>query len=110
MAKSDVVVEVVFVVDGSSVDSGGADAFFFLPILLNRARFFRVSRARFSWCSLWSLSPSLSLPVCLFCNRVAGGTRSGPLTLGSVDELRGLVGDLGFGSCRVVCTISSISG
>lgn len=40
MAKPDVVVEVVLVVDAPSVDSGAADADalvpFFLPILLNR--------------------------------------------------------------------------
>lgn len=47
MAKLAVIIEVVFVVnDNPPVDSGGA-GFFFLPILVNRARFTRVSRARF---------------------------------------------------------------
>lgn len=98
MAKPDVVDEVVFVVDEPSVDSGGAD--FFFPILLNSVKFFRVNRARFRWCSL--LSPSLSLPICYFGNRVAGETRSGLSTLGSMDKSYGRIGDLGFASCRGV--------
>ena len=106
MAKPVVVVEVVFVVVESSVDSGGAD--FFFPTLSNRAKFSRVNRARFSWCSL--SSRSLSLPICLFRNRVVGETHPGVSTLSSTDEACGRVGDLGFGSRRVVCTISYISG
>ena len=81
MAKPDAAVEVVFVVDDSTVNSEGAGALvaFFLPILLNTAKFSRVNRARFKWCcSLLS-----SLPICRFCDGVAEGTFSCPSALGS---------------------------
>lgn len=99
MAKLEVVVEVVFVDDDSIVDFGRADtetllALFFLAIL-NSAKFFRVSLARLSWCSL-SL-PSLS--ICRFRNSVVGEARSCSSVLTSGGVIDGLL--RGFGRCSV---------
>ena len=113
MAKPDDVVEMVFVDDESTVESGGADAGadpllvpFFFAILLKRVKFFRVNRARFSSCSP-SLSSSLS--ICRFRTRVAGGTCSCPSTFGSEREVSRHFRGLDCGCCLAVCTISSVS-
>lgn len=105
MAKSDDVVEVVFVVDDPIVESEGADVdallvAFLFPILSNRAKFFRVNRARLSCCS--ALPPSLSIRR--FRSLVAGETSSGPSTSDSRDEAYGRSGDSGFGCCGADCT------
>jgi hypothetical protein len=67
---------------------------FFFAILLNTAKFFRVSRARFSWRSL--SSPSLS--ICRFGNRVAREACPCPSILGSGREVPRRFGGLGFGA------------
>lgn len=114
MAKPDVVVEVVFEDDDSTVDSreAGVDALllaFFLPILLNWAKFLRVNRASFSWRP--SLSPSQS--ICRFRNCMVGETCSCLSTLGSRREvsrpLRGPGSSSGLGCCLVIYAPSSVS-
>lgn len=104
MAKPDVVVAVVLVVNAPSVDSGAADADalvpFFLPILLNRDKLFRVNRARFSSGSL-----SSSLLICRFRDHVAEEACSCPSTLRAGREVSRCLGGLGFGCWRVICMV-----
>lgn len=80
---------------------------FFLPMLSNRAKFFRVNRARFIGGSLSLSSPSLS--ICRSRSRVAGEACSCPSTMDAGGEVSGRVGVLGFGARRVGCASSSIS-